>query len=216
MFRRTMFVLLALLLVVGGFSTALARDVTIEDVLVADDVRVVAINSNAAITNGGSCWSTNSLSPDYWNGGWPVTTNFYPGDMLAYCTAAYRVPKENPGPHNISLHVDQFATVRGLYQQLVNATMDTTYSIYNEAGYEYTDWALAVYMYIPGILRIMRESHQVDWDMVVTGYGSATGQGSIMVHPGATPSSQKTGRSLAAPAAKPLASMALTWAQLKR
>ena len=212
------YALLALLLF-ANYSTVQARAVSIEDVLSAGDVQIalVAIPENRASAVGGACWTTNdpfTLPP-------PVVTDFYPRDALGYVTGPIRVTKENPGPFSVSMHVENWAWVLNRetgeleYKHLVRADLDGDFEIYNEPGYDYTDWYLTTYMIIPGFLRFMKESHDVDWTTQVSGYVNYVGKGTLTVYPARPTVSKANQRALRAPA-RPRGSLVTAWAQLKR
>lgn len=188
MSRTKMVAIFATLLVLVSYSAVNAKGVSVEDILSDGDIYVVAIPApeGKVVADQAPCWTTNNLDVPPWQGGWPVVTDFYPGDLLAYCTGPIRVPSEDPGPHTVNLHVEQFAYIDIVeeYMHLERADLDTDLEISCPPEYDYVDWYLTVYRTLPGILSRMRaESKDVDWTMDVSGYTSYSCKGTITLYP---------------------------------
>ena len=163
---------------------AFAQAVDIESALSAGRVYVKAMkvpHGARRTLTAGACWTTNDLSVPPYQGGWPVTREFFPTDTLAYATGYIRVTSTTPV--TVHLHVENFATVQGQYKHLTRADMDADFEIYNDPFTEYTDWYLAVYRVLPGFLQIFPERVPVDWTNAISGFATYSCEGSMTAGP---------------------------------
>lgn len=166
---------------------AVAQTVDVQSVLSAGQPEASMVahpgSRSTAQAAAGACWTTNDLSIPPFEGGWPVTSTFFPGDLIAWATGPIRVTSENPGPHPITIHIENFAEVRGEYKHLARADMTASGEIFNESGAAFTDWWLNVSRRLPGFLKRMEGAKTVDWTMTISGYVEYTCEGRFVLDP---------------------------------